>query len=84
MQKSIVEYIEQCSTRKAEKHQGRRFPDASAKQAFFTRRSRVSLSFTPSIQLIKSLRASGVKSFHTAFAFGLALSAVYKFIGTIA
>jgi hypothetical protein len=47
-----------------EKHQGRRFPAASIEQAFSIRRLRVSGCLAESIQLIKSLRAIGVRSFH--------------------
>jgi hypothetical protein len=47
-----------------EKHQGRRFPAASIEQAFSIRRLCVSGCLAESIQLIKSLRSTGVRSLH--------------------
>ena len=54
----------------------RRFPAASIEQAFSIRLLCASGSFAESIQLIKSLRSSGVRSLHCAFAIGLAARAV--------
>src|SRR6266446_4381915 len=66
-----------------EKHQGRRFPAISIEQAFSIRRLRVSGCLAESIQLIKSLRAIGVRSLHLAFAIGVAARALRRSVGTL-
>src|SRR5205823_4330400 len=62
----------------------RRFPAASIEQALSIRRLRVSSCLAESIQLIKSRRAIGVRSFHCAFDFGAAASALRRSAGTFA
>jgi hypothetical protein len=52
------------TTSEIEKHQGRRFPAASITQAFSIRRLCASGCLAESIQLMKSLRAIGVRSLH--------------------
>src|SRR6266404_5558743 len=66
-----------------EKHQGRRFPAASIEQALSILRLRVSGCLAESIQLIKSLRAIGVRSLHFAFASGAAARALPRSFGTL-
>src|SRR5438128_6896628 len=63
--------------------QGRRFPAISIEQAFSIRRLRVSGCLAESIQLIKSLRAIGVRSLHRAFAIGVAARALQRSVGTL-
>src|SRR5438128_6290702 len=64
--------------------QGRRFPAASIEQAFSIRRFRVSSCLAESIQLMKSLRAIGVRSCHFVFAIGAAVRALRRSVGTLA
>lgn len=65
------------------KNQGRRFPDASITQAFSIRSLRAFGSLTESIQLIKSLRAIGVRPLHNATTLGVAARALWRSVGTL-
>jgi hypothetical protein len=61
---TAIAIIAMMKNNNVEKHQGRRFPAASITQAFSIRRLCLSGSLAESIQLIKSLRSTGVRSLH--------------------
>src|SRR5205085_1862381 len=74
----------ECRSRDTiEKQQGRRLPAASIEPALSIRRRRVSDCLAASIQLIKSLRAIGVKSLHLAFATGSAARTWRRSVGAL-
>src|SRR5215831_9714174 len=65
------------------KQHGRRFPAASLLGILSIRRFLVSDCLAESIHVIKSLRASGVRSLHWAFAFGAAAKTSRRSAGTL-